>query len=545
VAELRYTEVGRVKSIRGCIVVVSGLKSCINGQIINFGFGTQGMVLGFTEEETHVLLIKESERIKTGDEVRASLEPFNIPVGNAFVGRIVNSLCEPIDGLGDIESSAYNPIFPSAPAILERQPLCLTLETGIKVLDSMIPIGLGQRQLILGNKVTGKTTIITDTILNQKHTGVICIYCAIGKARSQLARVVQLFQENNAFDYSIIVAAPSSSLPGQQYLSPYVACSLGEHFRSQGKHVFIGFDDFTKHAWCYREISLLLGRAPGRDSYPGDIFYLHSKMIERACYLDEAHGSGSMTFLPAVEILEGDLTAFVPSNLISMTDGQIMLDSTLFGEGQKPALDLGLSVSRVGAKVQWPIIKELSRFLRLEYLQFRELQKATKLRVGRQLSDEVLEQLKSGEILTLLLRQDKNQPVIMEALVLILFSFKRKYIQQMPNMARVQTMLDEVYDFAKGKNSELVALLRERRKMDDEIDKGLVSILEEYVGNIKAEQDKIDAAKEAEENGEASSEDDVGEGIVANIGKDVLDDVTSKINKQKDFGEIELDDDDE
>jgi len=525
VGELRYTEVGRVKSIRGCIIVVIGLKNCINGQIINFGFGTQGMVLGFNEEETHVLVIKETEKIKTGDEARASLEPFNVPVGENFMGRIVSSLCEPFDGLGPIKPDTQYPIFPSAPPILERQPLKLTLETGVKVLDSMIPIGLGQRQLILGNKMTGKTTFITDTILNQKHTGVICIYCAIGKARSQLARVVQLFQDHDAFKYSIIVAAPSSSPPGQQYLAPYVACSIGEYFRDKGKHVFIGFDDFTKHAWTYREISLLLGRAPGRDSYPGDIFYLHSKMIERACYLDKEHGEGSMTFLPIVEILEGDLTAFVPSNLVSMTDGQIMLDAALFGEGQKPALDLGLSVSRVGTKVQWPIIKELSGSLRLEFLQFRELQKATKLRAGAQLSDEVIDQLKSGEILTLLLRQDKNQPVIMEALVIILFGFKRKYLQKLPHMEAVKRLQVEIYDFAKQRNPEFLKTLRQRRKMDPEIEKGLIDILEAYVQKVIEEEKK----KAPLETQEAVEED----GIIANIGKDVLDEATTKKKEEK------------
>ena len=227
-AELRYTEVGKVKSIRGCIVIVVGLHHCINGQLIEFGFGTMGMVLGFNEEEAHVLVLKLSTEIKTGDEARASLEPFQVPVGEKFIGRIVTSLCEPFDGLGAIEPDEYASIFPSSPPILERQPLNKTLETGVKVLDSMIPIGLGQRELILGNKMTGKTTFITDTILNQKHTDVICIYCAIGKARSQLARVVQLFQDHDAFNYSIVVAAPSSSPPGQMYLAPYVACSLGE-----------------------------------------------------------------------------------------------------------------------------------------------------------------------------------------------------------------------------------------------------------------------------------------------------------------------------
>lgn len=511
--ELRYTEIGYVKSIRGCIVIVIGFKGCINGQLVHFSFGTKGTIVGFTEEEAHVLIIKENTRIKTGDEVRASLEPFNVPVGENFIGRIVNALCEPFDSLGPIKEDTYYPIFPPAPPILERQILKRPLETGTKVLDTMIPIGLGQRELILGNKMTGKTTFITDTILNQKNTDVICIYCAIGKARSQLARVVQLFQDNEAFDYTIIVAAPSSSPPGQQYLSPYVACSLGEYFMHQGKHVFIGFDDFTKHAWCYREISLLLGRAPGRDSYPGDIFYLHSKMIERACMLDEEHGGGSMTFLPIVEILEGDLTAFVPSNLVSMTDGQIMLDAALFGEGQKPALDLGLSVSRTGSKVQWPIIKDLSGPLRLEYLQFRELQRLLKLRTGPQ-SDEVIAQIKSGEILTELLRQDKDSPIEMEALVLILYAFHKKHLHKL-TMPEIKNFQAEISDFAKEKNPELFKLIRERRKADDEVEKSIVEILDAYV--FQVESQRSDAEKEGE-----TFVIKEGEDIISNIGKDVL-----------------------
>lgn len=511
-AELRYTEVGYVKSIRGCIVVVAGLRNCINGQLIHFGFGTIGTVIGFNENETQVLVLKITTEIKTGDEARASLEPFNVPVGENFIGRIVTSLCEPIDGLGPITPATEYPIFPPAPGILQRQPLCLTLETGIKVLDAMIPIGLGQRQLVLGNKMTGKTTFLTDTILNQRHTGVICIYCAIGKARSQLARVVQLFQDYNAFDYTIIVAAPSSAPPGQQYLAPYVACSLGEYFMQRGKHVFVGFDDFTKHAWCYREISLLLGRAPGRDSYPGDIFYLHSKMIERACYLDKERSEGSMTFIPLVEVLEGDLTAFVPSNLVSMTDGQIMLDAALFGEGQKPALDLGLSVSRVGTKVQWPIVKNLSGPLRLEFLQFRELQRLSKLRSGNQ-SEDTIQRLKSGEILTQILKQDKNKPVIMEALVMIFYAFQKKFLHRLTK-EEIETFQNEAYSFAQKKDPEFLKNLRAKRKMDENIEKGLNTLVSGLVAELESRRAKPEGSKE--------------DPVTANLGRDVLDEATTK-----------------
>ncbi len=485
---LQYTEVGVVKSLRGCIVIVVGFKNCINGQKINFGYGTMGMIVGFNETEAQVLLIKEVDKIKTGDKAIASIEPFEMPVGDKFIGRIINVLGDPMDGLGPIESDKTAPIFPEAPPILVRQPLKKTLETGIKVLDAMIPIGLGQRELILGDKATGKTTFVTDTILNQKNTDVLCIYCAIGKPRSALAKIVQLFKDHDCFKYSMIVTAGASVPPGQQYLAPYVACSLAEHFLHQGKNVFIGFDDFTKHAWCYREISLLLGRPPGRDSYPGDIFYLHSKMIERACYMDEKHGGGSITFFPIVEILEGDLTAFVPSNLVSMTDGQILLSSTLFGEGQKPALDLGLSVSRVGSKVQWHAIKTLSGPLRLQYLQYRELLRISKLKTTGH-SDETLEKLKRGAILTEILKQDKDKPVSQEIQVIIFFAFNKKLLNDLL-VEEVRIFQDEILEYAQAVNENLLKLIRERRKLDPELETGMTELVKEHVKDIVGRRKK-------------------------------------------------------
>ena len=490
--DLRYSEFGTVRCIRGCIVVVAGFKNCLNGQMIKFGYGTTGMIVGFDQEEAHVLIIKEVEKIKTGDQAIASMEPFNTPVGNKFIGRIVNPLGEPLDGLGPVEHDAMYPIFREAYPILARQQLYKTLETGIKVLDAMIPIGLGQRQLILGDKMTGKTTFVTDTILNQKNTGVICIYCSIGKATSALSRVVQLFQQHDSFKYSLIVSATASSTPGQQYLSPYVACSLAEYFLHQGKDVFIGFDDFTKHAWCYREISLLLGRAPGRDSYPGDIFYLHSKMIERACFLNKENGGGSITFFPIVEILEGDLTGFVPSNLISMTDGQMYLSTQLFGEGHKPALDLGLSVSRVGSKVQWSAIKKLSAPLRLEYLQYRELVRISKLKTTGQ-SEEAIQKLKSGAILTELLRQEKDRPVALEAQVLIFYAFNKKILHGF-TIPEVNTFQGEILEFTRQLSPALLQTLRERKVLDAEIDKGLMEVLAEYKKVVEERRAKTEGA---------------------------------------------------
>lgn len=506
---LKYTEEGVVRCIRGCIVLVNGFKSCINGQIIRFGYGTEGIILGFDENEAQVLIVKEEEKIKTGDRAVASLEPFNTPVGNKFIGRIMNPLAETMDGLGPLEVDAMYPIFIDAPAILTRDPLDQTLETGIKVIDAMIPCGFGQRELILGDKMTGKTTVVTDTILNQRDTGVICIYCAIGKARSALAKVVQLFQDREAFDYSLIVAANASAPPGQQYLAPYVACSIGEYFMHQGKNVFIGFDDFTKHAWAYREISLLLGRPPGRDSYPGDIFYLHSKMIERAAYMRKEFKRGSMTFFPIVEILEGDLTGYVPSNLVSMTDGQIYLSTPLFGEGQKPAVDLGLSVSRVGSKVQWPAIKKLSGSLRLEYIQYKELMRISKLKTSGQ-SEEAQQQLKGGEILSEILKQDKDSPLALEAQVFILFAVRKKILYEM-TIQEVKEFQLKILDYAKERKPELVKMIREQKSLSDEIEKGMMEVLTQYIKEVEEKRPK-EEDEEAENFG---------------VGVDALDQATS------------------
>ena len=510
-AGLRYTEEGTVRVIRGCIVILEGFKNCINGQVIRFGYGTMGIIIGFKGNDAQVLIIRQQEQLKTGDKAQATLEPFNTAVGKNFIGRIVNPLGEPMDALGPLEPDEMAPIFVDAPSILQRAILRKTLETGIKVIDSMIPVGFGQRELILGDRMTGKTTIGSDAIINQKHTGVICIYCCIGKARSALGKVVQLFLDNDCFKYSCIVSATAAAPPGQLYLAPYVACAIGEYFMRRGKDVLVVFDDFTKHAWSYREISLLLERAPGRDSYHGDIFYLHSKLVERACFLDEKHGGGSMTHLPIVETLEGDLTGYIQSNLVSMTDGQIMVSASLFSEGQRPAVDLGLSVSRVGSKVQWPIIKKLSGPLRLEYLQYREVLRVSRLKTSGG-SDESENQLKTGEILTELLKQGPARPVPMEALAIILYAYNKKVLHEMM-LEEVAVFQNEVYDYFKKRNPEFMKKLREKRDFDDEMKKIADEILAEYLKGLVAKRPKEDA------------ESDEGD---QRVGQDTLDVATKK-----------------
>ncbi|MFH1767792.1 MAG: F0F1 ATP synthase subunit alpha [Candidatus Omnitrophota bacterium] len=486
-APLQYKEYGVVKSIKGCIVNLTGFENCINGQLVQFGFGTEGIIIGFDQEETQVLLIKEKSSLTSGTRAVMTLEPFNAAVGDKFIGRIVNVLAEPLDDLGPLEPDAYYPIFAQAPSVLDREILKETVETGIKIVDTMLPIGRGQRQLVLGDKMTGKTTICTDVILNQRGKDVVCIYCCIGKSKSALDRVVNLFKDKKAFEYSIVVAAMAGTSPGQQYLAPYIACSLGEYFMRKGGHVFIAFDDFTKHAWAYREISLLLSRPPGRESYPGDIFYLHSRMIERAAKLSQELGGGSITFFPIVETLEGDLTGYIPTNLVSMTDGQIYLNASLFGEGFKPAIDLGLSVSRVGTKVMWPILKKLSGSLRLDYLQYRQRLKVSTLKVGGAPSEDATSEMRSGEIVTELLTQPKDSPVDMIEQIVVFFGFARKIIFELTS-EQITKLKNNIFSFAEKHYPNLLKEISEKKDLTDEIEEQLKKLYSEYIRLLHEEE---------------------------------------------------------
>lgn len=481
--ELRYKETGVIKAVSGCIVQVTGLQNCFLGQMIQFGYGTQGVIMGFDLTAAQVLMVKEHEPLVPGNPAIATLEPFNMPVGPGTVGRIINPLGEAMDGLGPIEFDGFIPYFNEAPAIMDRAPLSRSFETGIKLIDSMLPLGKGQRSLILGDKMTGKTTIGTDIILNQKGKDVFCIYCGIGKTASSMGKVVSLFKEHDCFEYTTILCAPASSSPGQQYLAPYAACSIGEYFRDRGKDVFIFFDDFTKHAWAYRELSLLMGVPPGRDSYPGDIFYLHSRMIERAAQLDKQHGGGSMTFIPVVELLEGDLTAYVPTNLVSMTDGQLFLNASLFNESFRPAVDVGLSVSRVGSKVQWKATKEVSKSLRMEFIQFKELLRASKLQASGQ-SEETRESLRAGKVLQALLTQPANNPISLEIQIMSFFAKENQLFKDL-ELSHMQEFLTGFEPYAKETDPSLFLLIREKQVLDDEIKKRMKRILEEYIGTLK------------------------------------------------------------
>lgn len=475
-------EVGRVHSVREFLITVTGLPSCINGQIVEFSGGHLGLVMGFKKDLVQVLVLGLRVDLRAGDEVYNRGQLLNLPVGEGFLGRIVDSLCEPVDGLGPIESSEQSFVFSDAPGVMDRVPVNRTTATGTFALDVVIPIAKGQRQLLIGDRLTGKSTVAIDAILNQKDTDTICIYCSIGKPYSSLTGVIDLLREKDALSYTIVVDSTSSMSVGQQYLGPYTACILGEYFMYRGQDVIVVFDDLTKHAWTYRQISLLLERAPGREAYPGDIFYIHSQLMERAANLSPKLKGGSMTFFPIIETLQGDLTSFIPNNIVSMTDGQIFFDSALFYKGIKPAIDFGLSVSRIGNKAQWKGMRKFSKDIRLEYLQYRELLKMTRLRTSG-LSDDAKARLKKGEIITQLMGQDKYQPVPLIGEIMYLFALNHGMLDAL-TFAHIKRFKEEIFQFVKDKNPGLIEEISSTQDVTEENEKQLGEALLEFFEQI-------------------------------------------------------------
>ncbi|MFA5147370.1 MAG: F0F1 ATP synthase subunit alpha [Candidatus Omnitrophota bacterium] len=472
-------EVGEVQSVKKFIVIARGLPSCINGQIVEFSNGTLGLVMGFTEDKVQILVLGDASRIRAGEEIYNKGKSLNIPVSDGFVGRIVNALCQPLDGGSPIEAKDYYPLFKVAPGVMERVPVKETLETGTLILDAIIPIAKGQRQLLIGDRLTGKTTVAVDAILNQKGKNVVCIYCCIGKPYSSLLKIMDTFRENNAFDFTVVVSGVASVPVGEQYLAPYTACAIGEYFMNKGRDVLVIFDDLTKHAWIYRQISLLLERAPGREAYPGDIFYIHSQLVERAGYLKPELGGGSMTFFPIVEILQGDVTGYIPTNLISMTDGQLYFSTTLFNKGIKPAIDFGLSVSRIGNKAQWPVMKGLSKSLRLEYLQYKELVQMTQLHATG-LSKEAEAKLRRGDAINQLIVQDKNKPVSMEGEILYLYALNSGILDAL-STTQINQFKRDILEFVSKRSPEFCAKVRETKEMPDDLKMKVEESLKMYL----------------------------------------------------------------
>jgi F-type H+-transporting ATPase subunit alpha len=478
---LKFNENGEVAEIRQDVVHVTGLTNCMNGQLVQLGDHSFGVVLGFDPGYVLILVVSEGAQIKPGDRARTTMDDFKVPVGTGFIGRRVNALGQPVDGSGPIKEDSMYPIFGTAPSVLERIPLTDELQTGTKIIDMLKPVGKGQRMLILGDRMTGKTTIGVDAMINQKGKDVICIYCCIGKAEAALSKVVDVFDAHGVWDYGMIVAATASDPMGRQYLVPYVATSMGEYFMHEhGADVLMVFDDFTKHAWAYRQISLLLERAPGRDAYPGDIFYIHSQLVERACKLNMEQGGGSLTHLPIVETLHGDVAGYIPSNIVSMTDGQIYMSTPLFSEGFRPAVDMGLSVSRIGSKVQWRAMKEMTGMLQLEFVRYKELEKLTRIKAGA--SPDVQKRLRKGRVLEEVLKQAENRPVPMVDQVMILFALQNGFLDDVEPL-EVRDRLNALIEQIRMSRPDLVKELIAGREMTDQIREGLHDELRRFVGS--------------------------------------------------------------
>jgi len=463
---LEIKEVGKVIEVKKAVVSIDGLPSCLYGQMVQFASGLTGMVVGFDEKKVSALVFGDVTNIKPGDQVIGKREPFNIPVGNGFVGRVVNSLSRPLDGKGKVEAGDSYPVFRVAPGVMERTPLSDPLYSGTKIFDVVLPLGKGQRQLIIGDRMTGKTVIGLDAILNQKGQNIVCLYCCVGRSHAALSNIIHLLKERGAMEYSLVIAATAASSVGEQFLAPFTACALGEYFMYHGRDVLVVFDDLTKHAWVHREISLLLERSPGREAYPGDVFYIHSQMMERAGRLNEERGGGTMTFLPIIETQQGDVTGHIPSNLISITDGQLYINANIFLEGFKPAIDFGLSVSRVGSRVQCKAMKELGGKLRLEYLQYKNQLKLTS--VTATLSAEAEARMKRGAALTEIFMQHKNSPVSVEEQIVLFYGMNSTVLQKMDS-AGWKRFKDRIFPFLLKTRSALIQEIGSKQEMTPQI----------------------------------------------------------------------------
>ena len=448
--KLQTSETGVVILVGDGIAKVSGLDQCMAGELVEFPTGAFGMAQNLEEDTVSVVILGNDSGIKEGDTVKRTGKVVSVPVGKGLIGRVVNALGEPIDGKGTIEAETFRPIELPAPGIIERQHVSRPLQTGIKAIDAMIPIGRGQRELIIGDRQTGKSTIATDTILNQKGKDVICIYVAIGQKRSTVAQVVENLTIGGAMDYTIVVSATASELAPMQYIAPYTGCTMGEHFMHQGKDVLVIYDDLSKHAVAYRAISLLIRRPPGREAYPGDVFYLHSRLLERAAQLSDELGGGSLTALPIIETQAGDVSAYIPTNVISITDGQIFLETELFNAGIMPAVNPGISVSRVGGDAQIKAMKKVAGSLKLLYSQYRELQSFAQF--GSDLDADTKARLALGERIVAVLKQKNNAPVEVAHQVCILYAVTKGYlkdiaVEQVPEFElRLREFMDNRYE---------------------------------------------------------------------------------------------------
>jgi F-type H+-transporting ATPase subunit alpha len=475
--DVDVAEVGTVISCGDGIARIHGVERAMSGEMLEFPHGLFGIALNLEEESVGSVLLGHSADIKEGDQVKRTGRIISVPVGEEMIGRVVNALGQPIDGKGPIASKTFMPIERLAPGVVERQPVREPLQTGLKAIDGMVPIGRGQRELIIGDRQTGKTAVAVDAIINQKGNGVICIYNAIGQKQSTVAQVVKTLEDFGAMEYSIVVAASASDPAPLLYISPYSACTIGEYFRDNGRHALCVYDDLSKHAQAYREISLLLRRPPGREAYPGDVFYLHSRLLERAAKLNADLGGGSLTALPIIETQAGDLSAYIPTNVISITDGQIFLESDLFNQGIRPAINVGNSVSRVGGSAQIKAMRQVAGSLRLDLAQYREL--AAFAQFGSDLDPATQRQLSRGKRLTEILKQPQYQPLAVERQVAIVFAATNGFLDSV-DVEKLRVYEEGLYRYLETMYAAVLSGIAEKKILDDELKAKLKTALEEY-----------------------------------------------------------------
>jgi F-type H+/Na+-transporting ATPase subunit alpha len=476
---LDVKEIGTVLSVGDGVARIHGLEKVMYGELIAFPHDVVGLAMNLEEDNVGAILLGDYSKIKSGDQVKRTSRIMSVPVGNELVGRMVNAIGQPVDGKGPLNTKNVLPLERIAPGIVDRQPVREPLQTGVKAIDAMIPIGRGQRELIIGDRQTGKTAVAIDTIINQKDSGVICIYVAIGQKNSTIAQVVRTLTEHDAMRYTIVVAAPASDPAPMLYLAPYAGCAIGEFFRDNGQHALTIYDDLSKHAAAYREISLVLRRPPGREAYPGDVFFLHSRLLERAAKMSDERGGGSLTSLPIIETQAGDISAYIPTNVISITDGQIYLETDLFYSGIRPAINVGNSVSRVGGAAQIKAMKQSAGMLRLELAQYREL--AAFSQFGSDLDAATQKQLARGARLTEILKQDQYVPLPVEKQVVIIYAASNGYLDDLP-IDTGRKFEEELYKFLDVQRPQVLKSLATKKQVDDD----MKTILKEALDDFKA-----------------------------------------------------------
>jgi len=491
-SKVSVDEVGTIVSLGDGIARIHGLDKVMAGELLQFGHGVSGLAMNLEEDQVGAVLLGDYTEIREGDEVKRTGTIMSVPVGEGMIGRVVNALGQPIDGKGPIASNQQIAIERIAPGVIDRQPVREPMATGIKAIDSMIPVGRGQRELIIGDRQTGKTAVALDTIINSRGNNLICIYNAIGQKRSSIAQVVKVLEDYGAMEYTIVVAASASEPAPMLYLAPYAACAMGEYFRDNGKHALVIYDDLSKHAAAYREISLLLRRPPGREAYPGDVFYLHSRLLERAAKMSDKMGGGSLTALPVIETQAGDVSAYIPTNVISITDGQIFLETDLFNSGVRPAVNVGISVSRVGGSAQIKAMRQVAGTLKLELAQYREL--AAFAQFGSDLDKATQAQLNRGKRLVEILKQDQYKPLSFSKQILIIYAGTNGFLDDL-EVEDVRSFSEELTKYVESMNSRLLDTIMEKKTIDDSIKADMERTVKEFKQRFVSERQSSAVAR--------------------------------------------------